>query len=223
MQRITRIPEEPNSDAELQPAPLKTMDESGESLEDVAHACTSLIGSLVYTYVVEDLCPSVIPPLVLTEKRPPPLVTRRRPRAVQPMTVRRRKDEDMLCVELWETLSRDLLQALVYQQSKLKRLLHTTNNPKSYTDSPYSAVTEAESRGLRKDDANVQLVLFARKIDLLDDNEKLRAHMQGMQCRVMELEKLCKKMQSQMAKFSKSKAPPSHTQAVQPMIRFEST
>ncbi|KAM1016545.1 hypothetical protein FF1_046071 [Malus domestica] len=78
------------------------MDESGESLEDVAHASTSLVGLLVYTYVVKV----------------------------------------------------GQVQALVYQQSKLKRLLHTTNNPKSYTDSSYSAVTEAESRGLRKDDAN---------------------------------------------------------------------
>ncbi|KAM1086406.1 hypothetical protein ACFX2B_011917 [Malus domestica] len=118
--------------------------------------------------------------------------------------------------------SKYAVQALVYQQSKLKRLLHTTNDPKSYTNSPYSAITEAENRELRKDDANVQLVLYAGKIDLSNDNEKLRAHLQGMQCRVMELEKLCKKMKSQMAKFSKSKTP-SHTRAMQPMTRFEAT
>ncbi|KAM1429372.1 hypothetical protein ACFX2I_045576 [Malus domestica] len=114
------------------------------------------------------------------------------------------------CVHLSQNTkfpSKSAVQALVYQQSKLKSLLHATNNPKSYTDSPYSAITEAESRGLRKDDANVQLVLYAGKIDLSDDNEKLRAHLQGMQCRVMELEKLCKKMQSQMSKFTKSKSP----------------
>ncbi|TQD80648.1 hypothetical protein C1H46_033827 [Malus baccata] len=58
------------------------MDESGESLEDVAHACTSLVGSLVYTYVVEvgQGRSNLQKP---EEKRPPP---RRRPRAVQPMT-----------------------------------------------------------------------------------------------------------------------------------------
>lgn len=109
--------------------------------------------------------------------------------------------------------SKVAVQALVSQQLKLKSLLHATNNSKSYADSPCSAA-EVGNAG-RKFDANEQLVLYAGKLDLAADNVKLRAHLQGMQCRVMELEKLCKKMQTQMAKFTKSRVSShSHTRSV---------
>lgn len=37
------------------------------------------------------------------------------------------------------------------------------------------------------------------------ENEALQMHLEGMKCRVMELEQVCRKMQTQMAKMTKSK------------------
>ncbi|KAL0444142.1 UNVERIFIED_CONTAM: BTB/POZ domain-containing protein [Sesamum latifolium] len=74
-------------------------------------------------------------------------------------------------------------QALVSQQRKLKSLLQDAN--------------EGES--------SKQIVLYAKKFSLSDENEKLKAHLQGMQWRVLELEKVCSKMQIQMTKMMKSR------------------
>ncbi|XP_062009526.1 BTB/POZ domain-containing protein At3g22104 isoform X2 [Rosa rugosa] len=108
--------------------------------------------------------------------------------------------------------SKSAVQALISQQVKLKRLFHATNNPKSYGDSPFS-VTEVDNEGRNGHDSNEQRVLYAGKLDLSADNEKLREHLHGMQWRVMELEKMCKKMQIQMAKFTKSRVLSSHSHA----------
>ncbi|KAJ4729956.1 BTB/POZ domain-containing protein [Melia azedarach] len=99
--------------------------------------------------------------------------------------------------------SKAAVQALMSQQFKLKSLLHTTNNFKFGNDSPCS-FSETESKG-KKYEKYEQLVLYAGKPDLSADNEKLRAHLQGMQWRVMELEKVCRKMQTQMTKIMKSR------------------
>lgn len=58
----------------------------------------------------------------------------------------------------------------------------------------------------KKEKSNEQVVLYAGNFDIQPDNEKMKEHLQGMQWRVMELEKVCKKMQTQMAKMTKSKA-----------------
>ncbi|KAK2650713.1 hypothetical protein Ddye_018202 [Dipteronia dyeriana] len=100
--------------------------------------------------------------------------------------------------------SKSAVQALISQQFKLKNLLHSTNGSKCCTDSPCSFNTEAGNKG-KKGESDQQVVLYSGKIDDSTDNEKLRAHLQGMQCRVMELEKVCRKMQTQMAKIMKSK------------------
>ncbi|RDX88667.1 BTB/POZ domain-containing protein, partial [Mucuna pruriens] len=102
--------------------------------------------------------------------------------------------------------SKSAVQALISQQSKLKNLLHVTPSPSttSYNDSPCSS-SGAAQKG-EKDKTNEQVVLYAGNFDLSTDNEKLKAHLQGMQWRVMELEKFCRKMQIQMAKITKSKA-----------------
>ncbi|PPS02716.1 hypothetical protein GOBAR_AA17947 [Gossypium barbadense] len=81
--------------------------------------------------------------------------------------------------------STSAVQALISQQWKLKNLLEGMHNAKHYTD-----FTAKEDRGRE------QVVVY---------NEKLRAQLQGMQWRVMELEKVCKKMQTQMAKIMKAK------------------
>ncbi|KAI4322583.1 hypothetical protein L6164_022260 [Bauhinia variegata] len=100
--------------------------------------------------------------------------------------------------------SKSTVQALIIQQSKLKNLLLATPSSTSFTDSPCSS-SDAGKRG-NKDKTSEQVVLYAGNFDTSVDNEKLRAHLQGMQWRVMELEKVCRKMQSQMAKMAKSKA-----------------
>ncbi|KAG6722396.1 hypothetical protein I3843_03G159700 [Carya illinoinensis] len=99
--------------------------------------------------------------------------------------------------------SRSAVQALISQQYKLKSLLHGTNNSRSLTDSP-STSSEVRSKG-KKDEASKQVVLYAGKLDISSESEKLRAHLQGMQWRVIELEKVCRKMQTQMAKILKSR------------------
>lgn len=107
--------------------------------------------------------------------------------------------------------SKTVVQALVSQQSKLKSLLQETNHSRNFTDSPCSTSSNG-SRGA-KDDCQEQIVLYAGKLDLSADNEKLRTHLKGMQWRVMELEKACRKMQTQMAKMMKSKTT-SHTNSI---------
>lgn len=103
--------------------------------------------------------------------------------------------------------SRSTVQALLSQQMKLKSLLYDGNYPNSSSSFP-SSYTETGTKG-KKDESNEQIVLYAGKLDVMTENEKLRTHLQGMQCRVTELEKVCHKMQTQMAKMTKTKSPKS--------------
>ncbi|KAF5746029.1 putative Root phototropism protein [Tripterygium wilfordii] len=105
--------------------------------------------------------------------------------------------------------SKTAVQALKSQQLNLKSLIQSSNNSESYTDSPIE-FKEIENKG-NKDVASGQFVVYSRKLDYpIDDKEQLRAHIQGMQSRVMELEKVCRKMQTQMSKIAKSRTP-NHT------------
>ncbi|KAG8640686.1 BTB/POZ domain-containing protein At3g22104 isoform X1 [Manihot esculenta] len=106
--------------------------------------------------------------------------------------------------------SRTAVQALKSQQLKLMSLLHGTNNLKCY-DGSSSSLGEMGSKG-KANEASERLMLYTGKFDLSSDSEKLRAHLQGMQCRVMELEKVCRKMQTQMTKIMKSRVS-SHSNA----------
>lgn len=63
---------------------------------------------------------------------------------------------------------------------------------------------EAETK-VKKEETCEQIVLYAGRLDISSENEKVRANLQGMQWRVLELEKVCKKMQNQMAKMMKSR------------------
>ncbi|KAI4334065.1 hypothetical protein L6164_018802 [Bauhinia variegata] len=100
--------------------------------------------------------------------------------------------------------SKSAVEALIFKQSKLKDILHVTPSTTSSTGSPCSSSDARE--GGRKDKTSEQVVLYAGNFDTSADNEKLRAHLQGMQWRVIELEKVCRKMQTQMTKMAKSKA-----------------
>lgn len=97
--------------------------------------------------------------------------------------------------------SKSAVQAVISQQHKLKSLLQdSTTSFTGCTASP----PEAASRS-SKDDGSKQIVLYAKKFNLTDENERLKAHLQGMQWRVVELEKVCRKMQVQMTKMVKSR------------------
>ncbi|CAN0914651.1 BTB/POZ domain-containing protein At3g22104 [Linum grandiflorum] len=107
--------------------------------------------------------------------------------------------------------SRTAIQALMSQQVKLKNLLQPTSHVTTTTclvDSPCSSLGGTDPKVKRNDE---QIVLYAAKLDFSTDNERLRAHLQGMQWRVMELEKVCRKMQTQMTKIIKSKATPNRS------------
>lgn len=96
-------------------------------------------------------------------------------------------------------------EALVSQQCKLKSLLEDTDQPKPVMDSTCSFVERECTR--TKNKTHEQIVLYARKLNLSDENKKLKVHLQGMQWRVLELEKVCKKMHTQMTKMMKSRLP----------------
>ncbi|CAL9066891.1 BTB/POZ domain-containing protein At3g22104-like isoform X1 [Musa acuminata AAA Group] len=82
--------------------------------------------------------------------------------------------------------SRTAVQALISQQSKLKSLLQNTD----------SAPPKDSKHKKNRFDNN--------KLDCSTDNEKLSAQLHEMQWRVTELEKICKKMQTQMAEVMKN-------------------
>lgn len=96
--------------------------------------------------------------------------------------------------------SKSAVQAVISQQQKLKSLLQDTNHAVAFTDPPTTSTTPG-----RRDEGSKQIVLYAKKFNLTDENEKLKAHLQGMQWRVVELEKVCRKMQVQMTKMMKSR------------------
>ncbi|KAK6919435.1 BTB/POZ domain [Dillenia turbinata] len=110
-----------------------------------------------------------------------------------------------VCIHLAQNTkfpSKSVIQALLSQKSKLKSILHDTNQPKSPSNFK-------ESDCKMKDDDSEQILLYAGKLNVISENERLRAHLQGMQWRVMELEKVCEKMQTQMTKIMKSRSPTS--------------
>ena len=99
--------------------------------------------------------------------------------------------------------SRSAVQVLLSEQGKLKASVHDSKYSHSCSSSPcYSPFYG--TKGL-KGESSEHNILNAGEFDVMIDNEKLRTHLQGMQCRVTELEKVCRKMQTQMAKMMKPK------------------
>ncbi|KAG8386972.1 hypothetical protein BUALT_Bualt03G0204200 [Buddleja alternifolia] len=97
--------------------------------------------------------------------------------------------------------SKSAVQALISQQRKLKGLLQDTNE----ATSPCSSLVTTHKGRKDEGGSEQQIVLYAKKFNITDENDKLKAHLQGMQWRVLELEKVCRKMQIQMTKIMKSR------------------
>ncbi|XP_073297342.1 BTB/POZ domain-containing protein At3g22104-like isoform X1 [Primulina huaijiensis] len=106
--------------------------------------------------------------------------------------------------------SKSAIHALFSQQCKLKGLLQDPS-PATFTDSPCTSF-ETSRKGVKDECADQQIVLYAKKLDSSDENKKIKAHLQGMHWRVMELEKDCRNMQIQMEQMVKSRFP-SHAKA----------
>ncbi|XP_042477912.1 BTB/POZ domain-containing protein At3g22104-like [Macadamia integrifolia] len=92
--------------------------------------------------------------------------------------------------------SRTVVQALKLQYSY-------SNNLKSFGELPCS-YSEKGIKG-KEAEKDEELMLYTRKLDVLVENEKFETHLKGMEWRVKELEKVCRKMQVQMEKMMKSR------------------
>lgn len=78
------------------------------------------------------------------------------------------------------------MQALMAQKSKLPSNGIITQDP-NMPDNTYKG-TESETSS-----------------DISEEKEEIKMNLQRMQCRVLELEKVCKEMKGQMSKMVKSK------------------
>ncbi|XP_074562978.1 BTB/POZ domain-containing protein At3g22104-like [Curcuma longa] len=92
--------------------------------------------------------------------------------------------------------SRTVIRALVSQQRKLRSLLQETNQLKE----PSPERNQSKKKQLSDDQ---QVILYAKKLEICSENKRLKSQLQGMQWKVTELEKICKKMQAQMEKAMK--------------------
>ncbi|KAL7000236.1 hypothetical protein U1Q18_001384 [Sarracenia purpurea var. burkii] len=109
--------------------------------------------------------------------------------------------------------SKSAVQALISRHSKLKGLLPETNQIKLFIDSPCSSVDIVDTKE-DKDESCQQIVLYAGNLGLsvsTENEKKIRAHLQGMQWRMVQLEKACRNMQTQMTKIMKSSRLSSHS------------
>ncbi|KAK9051971.1 hypothetical protein SSX86_028599 [Deinandra increscens subsp. villosa] len=86
--------------------------------------------------------------------------------------------------------------ALTAQQVKLENLFHGMDVQKRFI---------LPSTEMKAEKRHEQVVSNDGKEDIVVENEKMKAHLEGMQWRVVELEKVCRKMQTQMTKILKSK------------------
>lgn len=110
--------------------------------------------------------------------------------------------------------SRTAIQALLLQRSKLKNLLEDTDHPKSFNTSPCTYDDKASTKN------EEQISPYAEKLCLTVESEKIKSHLQRMQWRVMELEKVCKKLQTRVGKLIKTKIPsPGNPKSLPKMCR----
>ncbi|KAF3777528.1 BTB/POZ domain-containing protein [Nymphaea thermarum] len=113
--------------------------------------------------------------------------------------------------------SRAAIQAVISQQSKLKSLLEGYDHFSSdINTTPLSYKSKVSKSTCHE--VGDQIVLLAKKVDLSMENEKLKAHLQGMQWKVIELEKMCKKMQNQISKMMMKNKVASHGNARLPRL-----
>ncbi|CAH8383557.1 unnamed protein product [Eruca vesicaria subsp. sativa] len=85
-------------------------------------------------------------------------------------------------------------------------LIRTLSYDKLSTESRAHILRNAKFQAIQTQDVqqqHKQLILQVEKVDTSGDNEKLKEHIEGIQWRVMELERACLKMQTQMEVIKK--------------------
>ncbi|KAF0905184.1 hypothetical protein E2562_000979 [Oryza meyeriana var. granulata] len=101
--------------------------------------------------------------------------------------------------------TRAALQALASQHTVLKSLLRgggpDQQQLKPVSSSPPPATAKQRSSKEQDDLGGGGVVLYARRLDLSLESQNLRSLLDGMHWRVMELEKVCSRMKTQMSKI----------------------
>ncbi|XVE87874.1 hypothetical protein DITRI_Ditri19aG0023500 [Diplodiscus trichospermus] len=95
--------------------------------------------------------------------------------------------------------SRIAIQAFINQQSKLENLL----DGQKHLDT-FSGFISAEESTNEKENSD-QILLYAKRVNLPRKAEQLDVQLQGMQCRVTELEKFCGIMQTQIGDIPRTR------------------
>ncbi|GER48206.1 phototropic-responsive NPH3 family protein [Striga asiatica] len=101
-----------------------------------------------------------------------------------------------------------ICSGLNYEKLSTDALDHLIKNAIFPTKSASRALATRQEQAMkegRKSESSRKIVLYARNLGFSYEREKLEAHLRGMQWRVMELEKVCRIMQFQMAKMTKSR------------------
>lgn len=100
--------------------------------------------------------------------------------------------------------TRAAVQALASQHTMLKSLLCGGGGGGGDPDEHRKPVSTAKHRAGGENDlvaGSGQVVLYARRLDLSLESQNLRSLLDGMHWRVMELEKVCSRMKTQMSKM----------------------
>lgn len=93
--------------------------------------------------------------------------------------------------------TRAAVQALASQHTVLKSIV--LREPVS--PSPPPSTGKHRDGGIDGENDEGQVVLYAGRLDLSLENQNLRSLLDGMHWRVMELEKVCSRMKTQMSKM----------------------
>ena len=106
--------------------------------------------------------------------------------------------------------TRAAVQALASQHTVLKGIirhsgpLKPASSPPPPTTGKYHHHPDSYNY-IDGDDSNGQVVLYASRLELSLENQNLKSLLDGMHWRVMELEKVCSRMKTQMTKMKASR------------------
>ncbi|XP_047067389.1 BTB/POZ domain-containing protein At3g22104 [Lolium rigidum] len=106
--------------------------------------------------------------------------------------------------------TRAAVQALASQHTVLKGIIRHSGplKPASSPPPPFTGKYHQHIESYNDidgDDGNGQVVLYASRLDLSLENQNLKSLLDGMHWRVMELEKVCSRMKTQMTKMKSSR------------------
>lgn len=96
------------------------------------------------------------------------------------------------------------MQALASQHTVLKGIIRHSGPLKPASPPPPPAA-QRESYDDADGDNNGQVILYASRLELTLKNQNLKSLLDSMHWRVMELEKVCSRMKTQMTKMKASR------------------